>query len=72
MKKKPLEVLSYLHKQTDWATASEIAIAVNCSARSVKTYIADLNAAYPELITASRKGFSPFLQTAQASRGVSR
>ena len=57
MKKKPLEVLSYLHKQTDWATASEIAIAVNCSARSVKTYIADLNAAYPELITASRKGF---------------
>lgn len=57
MKEKQLKVLSYLNHLGDWATASEIAIATECSVRSVKTYIADLNAAYPDLITASRKGF---------------
>lgn len=57
MKEKQLKVLSYLNHLDDWATAAEIAIAVECSARSVKTYIADLNAACPNLITASRKGF---------------
>lgn len=57
MKEKQLKVLSYLNHLDDWATASEIAIAVECSVRSVKTYIADLNADYPDLITASRKGF---------------
>lgn len=57
MKKKQLEVLSYLNHQTEWVTASEIAIAADCSVRSVKTYIAELNTSYPGLIASSRKGF---------------
>lgn len=57
MKQKQIKVLSYLNHQDDWAPASEIAIAVECSVRSVKTYIAELNALYPNLITSSKKGF---------------
>lgn len=57
MKEKLLEVLSYLNNQNDWKTASEISIAVGCSVRSVKTYIAELNLSYPELVSTSRKGF---------------
>ncbi len=57
MKKKLSEVLSYLNHQKEWMTASELAIAVGCSVRSVKTYIAELNSSYPDLIASSRKGF---------------
>lgn len=57
MKKKQLKVLSYLNHQDDWATASEIAIAVECSVRSIKNYIAEWNAIYPDFIASSKKGF---------------
>lgn len=57
MKEKQLKVLSCLNQKDDWATASEIALAAECSVRSVKTYIADLNTAYPDLIATSRKGY---------------
>ena len=55
MKEKQLKVLSCLNQKDDWATASEIALAAECSVRSVKTYIADLNTAYPDLIATFRK-----------------
>ena len=57
MKEKALDVLSYLNNQADWTTASEISLAVGASVRSVKSYVAELNAACPELIASSRKGF---------------
>lgn len=57
MKEKLLKVLSHLSQQDDWATAAEIAIAVGSSARSIKTYIAELNETYPELIASSKRGF---------------
>lgn len=57
MKKKLLDVLSYLYRQNSWTTASEIAIAAGCSIRSVKTYIAELNISHPDFIASSKKGF---------------
>lgn len=57
MKEKLLEVLSFLSRQNDWKTASEISIAVGYSVRSVKTYISEINQSYQNLITTSRNGY---------------
>lgn len=57
MKEKQAKVLSYLNNQNSWTTASELSIAVECSVRSIKNYITELNTLYPDLITSSKKGF---------------
>lgn len=57
MKDKKYQVLTYLSQQKSWVTAVEISVALSYSVRSVKSYIADLNSAYPDIIASSRNGF---------------
>lgn len=57
MQEKEYEILNYLKNQTSWVTASSIADNLNFSIRSVKSYIANINANYPNLILSSREGY---------------
>jgi len=57
MQEKEIQVLNYLKNQTEWCTAANISVNLNYSIRSVKTYISNINANYPELILSSREGF---------------
>jgi len=57
MNEKKIQLLAYLMQLKSWVTAAEISVAVGCSVRSVKSYIAELNSAYPNIIESSRNGF---------------
>lgn len=57
MTNKKLDVLSYLQKNSNWKTASEISTALGYSVRSIKSYIHELNSAKPNMILSSQKGF---------------
>ncbi|MEA5050608.1 MAG: PRD domain-containing protein [Oscillospiraceae bacterium] len=57
MKSQTLFILQLLGKQTDWVTSFGLSTLINLSVRTVKTYLADLNAEYPGLIESSSKGF---------------
>jgi len=54
---KEYQVLKFLGGQNKWSTAILIARALNCSVRSTKTYISNINSEYPALILSSREGY---------------
>ncbi len=57
MKEKEIAVLQYLSTQKDWTTSYAISLHLNCSVRSIKTYIANINAEHKDLVLSSREGF---------------
>jgi lichenan operon transcriptional antiterminator len=54
---KTIDLIQYLYMQADWVTALQISQALNISQRTVKNYIAKLNAAENVLIQSSKKGY---------------
>lgn len=57
MQKREQELLRLLRLQNDWSTAAQLAGALSCSVRTVKSCIAGLNQRWPGLIASSHKGF---------------
>lgn len=57
MREKEYQLLRFIGEQDDWVTASQISRNLDCSVRTVKTYVSNINAEYAELITSSREGF---------------
>lgn len=57
MGNKEYQVIKFLEEQQHWSTAAQISSALKCSARSIKTYIANINSDYPNFILSSREGF---------------
>lgn len=57
MKEKERIILKFLSSQDTWVTSFSISALSGLSVRSVKTYIADVNAAHPGLVSSSRRGF---------------
>ncbi|MDO4378521.1 MAG: PTS sugar transporter subunit IIA [Erysipelotrichia bacterium] len=57
MKKKEIQIISYLSQKRKWCTATAIAIELGCTSRCVKTYISNLNDQYNNIIISSRSGY---------------
>lgn len=57
MHDKEFQIIHHLKGQIDWCNAANIALHLSFSVRSVKTYIANINTLYPNLILSSREGF---------------
>ncbi|WP_342042721.1 BglG family transcription antiterminator [Bacillus sp. OTU2372] len=67
-------ILRHLSTQQDWTSSAQLANSLGISKRSVKTYIADINAMEKELIISSKKGYrveieklTPFLNSLEKS-----
>ena len=57
MEVKYLELLKILFEKNNWITAGSLSDSLNLSVRTIKSYIRELNAAYPGIITSSSNGY---------------
>ena len=57
MRKKQELLIQYLIDQSQLMTSDKLAKAIGLSVRTIKTYIAELNAMYPNLISSSNRGY---------------
>lgn len=57
MKDKYQDIINILKSSEECISSAQIAIKMNISQRSVKTYIKDINLQYPSLILAEKKGY---------------
>lgn len=57
MNDKQEQLIEYLLKTKEWTTSSNIADNIGMSIRTVKNYVNDLNALYPNLIKSSQNGY---------------
>ncbi|NMB55819.1 MAG: PRD domain-containing protein [Leptolinea sp.] len=57
MRNKNVEILTFLSSQESWVTSFALSAALNVSVRTIKSYIAEVNADTPNLIESSHSGF---------------
>ncbi len=62
MKPQYVKILRYLSIQMQWVSSQTLSEEVNCSKRSIKTYMKELNGLYPEVIYSSNKGYKGNVQ----------
>lgn len=57
MKKKEEEIIRYLLSMDQKVTANELSLFLDCSIRSIKTYIANINYKYSDLVSSTNRGY---------------
>lgn len=57
MRRKQEELINYLYTHNEKVTANILSKALNLSIRTIKSYIAELNMNYPNLISSSNRGY---------------
>lgn len=58
LKKKHLQLIRTLSDCSDYVTANSLALKIDVSIRSVKNYVKEVNAYYPDAIISSRDGYT--------------
>lgn len=72
MNERQLQLIKYLLKSEKWTTASTLANIMDVSVRSIKSYVAELNRLYPDLIVSSSNGYQIQEAIALQALGASR